>query len=90
MKVVSPLVAIPSGATYCHSGPSWSIVQLTQVAPSSREKPQPFPTVPYQISSRGPNAKAWTKSHEIEVAVVSRVMCSQLVAPGRNRKMPRP
>ena len=35
----------------------------SRCAPPSRESPQPLPTVPYQISPRGPKAKACTKSH---------------------------
>ena len=39
MTVVSPRVTMPSGATYCHSGPSWSKVQFFQVCPPSSESP---------------------------------------------------
>src|ERR1041384_49159 len=83
---------MPLGATYCHSGPSCPNSQFFHVLPPSVESPQPLPTVPYQISPLGPNAKAWTKFQEIECAAVSRDerICSQLVAPFRNTKIPWP
>src|SRR4029077_13258902 len=68
---VSPRVTMPFGVTYCHSGPSCLSSQLVQVLPPSVDRPQPFPTVPYQISPFGPNPKAFTKSKEIVRAVVS-------------------
>src|ERR1044072_7151805 len=67
--VVSPCVPIPPGVTYCHSGPSWPNSQFFHVLPPSVERPQPLPTVPYQISPRGPKPHAWTKYHEIACAV---------------------
>src|SRR5437667_9877541 len=80
---VSPRVTMPSGATYCHAGPSCLSSQFVQVLPPSVDRPHPFPTVPYQISPPGPNPKAWTKSKEIDRAVVSLecFSCSQLPAP---------
>src|SRR6266550_9505998 len=89
---VSPRVTMPLGATYCHWGPSCLSSQLVQVLPPSVERPHPFPTVPYQISPFGPNAKACTKSKEIVRPVVSleRRSCSQLPAPCRRPKMPCP
>src|SRR2546430_16144984 len=57
---------MPLGATYCHSGPSCVNSQLVQVFPPSVERPQPLPTVPYQIAPSGPNPNAWTKSQEME------------------------
>src|SRR5437868_6120103 len=54
MYVVSPRVRIPFGVTYCHSGPSWPNSQFFHVLPPSVDSPQPFPTVPYQISPCGP------------------------------------
>ena len=76
---------MPLGATYCHSGPSCVNSQLVQVFPPSLERPQPLPTVPYQIAPSGPNPNAWTKSQEMEWAVVSALlpMCSQVPAAGR-------
>src|ERR1041384_1500990 len=76
--VVSPCVPIPPGVTYCHSGPSWPNSQFFQVLPPSVERPQPLPTVPYQISPRGPKPNAWTKSQEIACAAGSfeaRICC---------------
>src|SRR5207245_3701619 len=66
--------------------------QFVQVLPPSVDTPQPLPTVPYQISPRGPNPKACTKSQEMEWALVSleRLICSQLPAPCRSTKMPCP
>ncbi len=90
ITVVSPRTTIPSGMTYCHSGPSCSNAQLRQVRPPSVERPQPLPTVPYQISLRGPNAIACTKSMEIEVPLESRRIRSQVSLPGGRRKMPSP
>src|SRR5439155_17873702 len=89
---VSPRATIPLGATYCHSGPSCLSSQLVHVLPPSVDRPHPFPTVPYQISPFGPNANAWTKSKEIERAVVSLecLICSQLPAPCRRTKIPCP
>src|ERR1041384_491982 len=90
--VVSPCVPMPSNATYCHSGPSWANSQFFQVLPPSSDNPQPLPTVPYQISPRGPKPNACTKSQEIACAAVSlddRIR-SQLVAPFRNTKIPCP
>ena len=85
-------MTIPFGATYCHSGPSWRNSQFFQVRPPSAETPQPLPTVPYQTSPCDPNAKAWTKSQEMELAVVSSecAMCSHALAPGRSTKIPCP
>src|SRR6266540_3104429 len=62
---------IPFGVTYCHSGPSCPNSQFFHVLPPSVESPQPLPTVPYQISPRGPKPNACTKSHEIACAEVS-------------------
>src|SRR5437870_966441 len=92
MYTVSPRVAMPLGATYCHSGPSCEKSQLVHVVPPSVDSPQPFPTVPYQISPPGPNPNACTKSHEMEWALVSLecLICCQLPAPGRSTKMPCP
>src|ERR1044071_3954375 len=90
--VVSPCVPIPPGVTYCHSGPSWPNSQFFQVLPPSVDSPQPLPTVPYQISPRGPKPNAWTKSQEIACAAVSgdERIGSQLPAPFRRTKMPSP
>src|SRR6266581_3016069 len=89
---VSPRVTMPLGATYCHAGPSCLSSQFVQVLPPSVDRPQPFPTVPYQISPFGPNPKAWTKSKEIVRPVVSLecLICSQLPAPCRRTKIPCP
>src|SRR2546425_480025 len=91
-RSVSPRVTIPLGATYCHSGPSCEKSQLVHVVPPSVDSPQPFPTVPYQISPPGPNPNACTKSHEMEWVLVSLecLICCQLPAPGRSTKMPCP
>jgi hypothetical protein len=40
------------------------------VVPPSVDSPHPFPTVPYQISPRDPNASACTKFQEMEVLLV--------------------
>src|SRR5436190_6443593 len=92
MYVVSPRVTIPPGATYCHSGPSWANSQFFHVLPPSSDNPQPLPTVPYQISPRGPNPNAWTKSHEIACAAVSfdERTCSHLPSPFLNTEIPCP
>src|SRR5205823_1943787 len=89
---VSPRVTMPLGATYCHSGPSCLNSQLVHVRPPSVESPQPFPTVPYQISPCGPKPKACTKSQEMECAAESATCrtCSQPEAPGRSAKTPAP
>ncbi len=79
--VVSPSVTIPSGATYCHSGPSSSKVQLRQLWPPSVETPQPLPTVPYHTCPPGPNPNAWTKSHAMDPGAVSETMCCHSAAP---------
>src|SRR3989442_1140220 len=92
MYTVSPRVAMPFGATYCHSGPSAPSSQLVQVLPPSVDSPQPFPTVPYQTAPLEPNPKACTKSQEMECAAESFAwrMCSQLEAPERSTKIPCP
>src|SRR5689334_24708303 len=83
---------MPLAATYCHSGPSWSPVQLVQVFPPSVESPQPLPTVPYQTSPAGPNPIALTKSNEMDRAVESAewLSRSQAPAPARSTKIPCP
>ena len=94
MTTVSPLVTMPSGATYCHSGPSARYAQFFQVWPVSVERPHPLPTVPYQISPLGPKAIAFTKSNESEVvSPLLFAMCRQVSGgpPARGRtKIPRP
>src|SRR5207245_11711787 len=92
MYTVSPRVAMPLGATYCHSGPSCLNSQLVHVVPPSVDSPQPLPTVPYQISPAGPNPNACTKSHEIERTLESLECrsCSQPAAPGLSTKVPCP
>ena len=54
------------------------------------ERPQPFPTVPYQISPREPKASAWTKSQEIELPVLSWRIGSQARGAGRQPEDPLP
>src|SRR5437868_12792849 len=82
---------MPSGTTYCHSGPSWLSCQFFHVLPRSVERPQPFPTVPYQMELSDGKLNELTKFHEIEVeSPPFEAMCSHFDESGRQTKMPRP